>query len=103
MYQVYKRISEIEVNGKTFDNMCFKVPVGNIFHTERRRRRRRRRRDADPVQIGAKIDATAVLDNNGSSLLDYGEVFLTSSLAESQFLEADNSRYMKNFGSNRPH
>eukprot|EP00088_Acartia_fossae_P046862 TRINITY_DN5073_c0_g1_i2.p1 TRINITY_DN5073_c0_g1~~TRINITY_DN5073_c0_g1_i2.p1 ORF type:complete len:1105 (-),score=246.34 TRINITY_DN5073_c0_g1_i2:820-4134(-) len=88
MYQVYKRISEIEVNGKTFDNMCFKVPVGNIFHTERRRRRRRRRRDADPVQIGAKIDAA--LNKNGSSLLDYGDGFLTSSV-ESQFLEADNS------------
>ena len=25
MYEVYKKISEIEVNGKTFKDMCFKA------------------------------------------------------------------------------
>jgi len=39
MYQVYKKISNIVVNGKTFDDICEKVPIADIFQTKRRRKR----------------------------------------------------------------
>ena len=40
MYELHKKISAIEVEGKTFKDICTKVPIVNIFHTEKRRRKR---------------------------------------------------------------
>jgi len=39
MYQVYRRVSGISVNGKTFDDICEKIPIADIFQTKRRRKR----------------------------------------------------------------
>jgi len=39
MMRVYKRVMQIEVDGKTFQDMCARVPIANIFQTKRRRKR----------------------------------------------------------------
>jgi len=39
MYQVYQRVSNIVVNGKTFDDICERIPIADIFQTKKRRKR----------------------------------------------------------------
>ena len=39
MYRLYERIENISVNGKTFKDICEKVPIADIFQTKRRRKR----------------------------------------------------------------
>jgi predicted RND superfamily exporter protein len=39
MFDIYKRIQAIKVDGKTFDNICATVPIADIFQTKKRRKR----------------------------------------------------------------
>eukprot|EP00090_Calanus_glacialis_P027719 TRINITY_DN4393_c0_g1_i1.p1 TRINITY_DN4393_c0_g1~~TRINITY_DN4393_c0_g1_i1.p1 ORF type:complete len:1001 (-),score=160.99 TRINITY_DN4393_c0_g1_i1:89-3091(-) len=39
MFDIYKRIQTIEVDGKTFDNICATVPIADIFQTKKRKKR----------------------------------------------------------------
>jgi len=39
MFDIYQRIKGIEVDGKTFNNLCATVPIADIFQTKRRRKR----------------------------------------------------------------
>jgi len=39
MYQVHKAITSVEVDGKTFSDICAKVPIADIFQTKRRKKR----------------------------------------------------------------
>jgi len=39
MYRVYQRVSNIVVNGKTFDDICERIPIADIFQTKRRKKR----------------------------------------------------------------
>jgi len=39
MFDIYKRIQAINVDGKTFENICATVPIADIFQTKKRRKR----------------------------------------------------------------
>ena len=39
MYKLYEKIINIRVDGKTFDDICEKVPIADIFQTKKRRKR----------------------------------------------------------------
>ena len=39
MSKLYEKIMNIKVKGKTFDNICEKVPIADIFQTKKRRKR----------------------------------------------------------------
>jgi len=39
MFDIYQRIEAINVDGKTFDNICATVPIADIFQTKKRRKR----------------------------------------------------------------
>merc|ERR1712226_303915 len=47
MLALHKKIQDIEVEGKHFDNICSRVPIADIFQTKRRRRRRQATSDDD--------------------------------------------------------
>eukprot|EP00088_Acartia_fossae_P041082 TRINITY_DN4294_c0_g1_i7.p1 TRINITY_DN4294_c0_g1~~TRINITY_DN4294_c0_g1_i7.p1 ORF type:complete len:1080 (-),score=273.26 TRINITY_DN4294_c0_g1_i7:86-3325(-) len=34
MWEIHKKISEIKIHGFTFNDICSKIPVGDIFHTD---------------------------------------------------------------------
>jgi len=40
MFELHQKIAAINIDGKTFDDICTKLPVANIFHTDKRRRKR---------------------------------------------------------------
>jgi len=39
MYKIYKRVGDIEVDGRRFSDMCARVPIADIFQTKKRRKR----------------------------------------------------------------
>ncbi len=39
MYKLYEKIMNIRVDGKTFDDICERVPIADIFQTKKRRKR----------------------------------------------------------------
>merc|ERR1711892_574155 len=39
MLEVYRNVESITVNGKTFEDICARVPIADIFQTKRRRKR----------------------------------------------------------------
>jgi len=43
MYELQQRISDVTVHGKTFNDICTKIPVASIFHKDEKKKRRRKR------------------------------------------------------------
>jgi len=39
MFELHTKVRDISVNGKTFNDICARVPIADIFQTKRRRRR----------------------------------------------------------------
>ena len=39
MFKVYEKILNIKVDGKSFDDICERVPIADIFQTKKRRKR----------------------------------------------------------------
>ena len=39
MYKLYEKIMNIRVDGKSFDDICERVPIADIFQTKKRRKR----------------------------------------------------------------
>merc|ERR1719350_1972121 len=39
MFSIYKKVMEIEVEGRKFEDICARIPIADIFQTKRRRRR----------------------------------------------------------------
>jgi len=40
MFVMHQKIAAVNINGKTFNDICTKIPLGNIFHTDKRRKKR---------------------------------------------------------------
>ena len=39
MYDFYQKIQSIRSNGKTFSDICARIPIADIFQTKRRKKR----------------------------------------------------------------
>merc|ERR1719234_811248 len=39
MFTIYKKVMDIEVEGRKFEDICARIPIADIFQTKRRRRR----------------------------------------------------------------
>jgi hypothetical protein len=59
MYELYQSVANIEVDGKRYDDICFRLPISDIFHTRRRRRRQ------------ATLEGPNIInDNNSTTVTD---------------------------------
>ena len=82
MYEIHAAVAAISIQGKTFTDICSKVPIADIFHS------RRRRRDAvagpKALEIGADdrtpANDTVTQDGEGP-LMDAGDVLTEDSPA----------------------
>lgn len=61
MYELQKAINQIEVNGKTFKDICTRVPIANLFHTDDKRRRRRETLVTEPI-FDPTLSSDPILD-----------------------------------------
>ena len=61
MYELQKAINQIEVNGKTFKDICTRVPIANLFHTDDKRRRRRETLVTEPI-FDPTLSSNPILD-----------------------------------------
>jgi hypothetical protein len=77
MYEIHQAVANIEVEGKRFQDICFRIPISDIFHSRRRRRRRRQATaledasNSNSIILGSSptttVATTTVLSTSSSS------------------------------------
>jgi hypothetical protein len=79
MYEIHMAVAAIRVDGKTFADICTKIPIADIFHSGRRRRRRDAAAADQSSYSAAELStnssaATLITINETAALQDGGAI-----------------------------
>lgn len=75
MYRLYERVQNINVNGKTYNDMCEPVPIADIFQTKRRRKRAARAPRLGKILLSDGDLAPSNDTDSDDNYSDYDELY----------------------------